>query len=139
MSTVPKTLRWEDNALILLDQTRLPGETAEFRCTNVAETVDAIKRLVVRGAPAIGVAAAYGVVLAAQKDLAAVPASIEQLAASRPTAVNLFWALERMRKAYADSPAVETLLIKPSGRFSLTARILVNGRMTTAANRIPAG
>jgi methylthioribose-1-phosphate isomerase len=82
--------------VVLLDQRRLPDEVVELRCRTIPELADAIKTLAVRGAPAIGVAAAYGLALAALRgdDLAEAEAT---LAASRPTAVNLFWALERMR------------------------------------------
>jgi methylthioribose-1-phosphate isomerase len=95
---------WRDNKLILLDQTRLPQEEIYLELIDYQEVAAAIKRLAVRGAPAIGVAAAYGVVLGAQaiqaktkpgfiKDLDKV---METLAGSRPTARNLFWAIERM-------------------------------------------
>ena len=97
-------LRWEHGHLVLVDQTRLPAEEVERVCATWQEVADAIRTLVVRGAPAIGVAAAFGVVLAAQasraRDFDAWHADIEEavkgLAATRPTAVNLFWALERM-------------------------------------------
>src|SRR5437764_11645039 len=89
-------------AVVLLDQRKLPGEVVELECRTIPELADAIKTLAVRGAPAIGVAAAYGLALAALRgdDLADAEAT---LAASRPTAVNLFWALERMR----DEPTPE--------------------------------
>ncbi len=97
---------WYDETLHLLDQRLLPAETAFLLCNTAAETAQAIRDMVVRGAPAIGIAAAYGVVLAARERFradaagwrAAVGADIELLAASRPTAVNLFWALERMQR-----------------------------------------
>jgi len=84
-------------AVVLLDQRRLPEEVVEVRCTTAAEVADAITEMVVRGAPAIGIAAAYGLALAALRgdDLAAAEAT---LAASRPTAVNLPWALAQMRE-----------------------------------------
>ncbi|HEX3869346.1 MAG TPA: S-methyl-5-thioribose-1-phosphate isomerase, partial [Pirellulales bacterium] len=87
----------------LIDQTRLPGEMVHLACRDVETLFEAIRSLRVRGAPAIGVAAAYGVCIAAQVDgspsavLGNVHAAIERLAESRPTAMNLFWALERMR------------------------------------------
>jgi methylthioribose-1-phosphate isomerase len=83
-------------AVVLLDQRKLPGEVVELECRTIPELAEAIKTLAVRGAPAIGVAAAYGLALASLRgdDLAEAEAT---LAASRPTAVNLFWALERMR------------------------------------------
>ncbi len=89
-------------AVVLLDQRRLPDEVAEVRCGSAAEVADAIRAMVVRGAPAIGIAAAYGLALAALRgdDLA----EAEQvLAASRPTAVNLPWALAAVR----DDPTPE--------------------------------
>jgi len=82
--------------VVLLDQRRLPDEVVELTCSSAAEVADAIRVMAVRGAPAIGVAAAYGLALAAARgeDLDAAEAA---LASSRPTAVNLRWALERMR------------------------------------------
>jgi methylthioribose-1-phosphate isomerase len=93
------TVRWTggiDGHLVLLDQNRLPGETAFLECRTVEDVWNAIKRLSVRGAPAIGVAAAYGVVVGV-KEGRGVDEVCDYLATSRPTAVNLFWALERMR------------------------------------------
>lgn len=97
-------IKWHSNTLILLDQTKLPGEEIYLKITRYQEVASAIKRLAVRGAPAIGVAAAYGVALGAigiQEKTK--PAFIEELkevtqtlADSRPTARNLFWAIERM-------------------------------------------
>jgi methylthioribose-1-phosphate isomerase len=101
-----RTLEWRDGALWMIDQTKLPTEHVEVECRTVAEVWDAIRRLVVRGAPAIGVAAAYGVALGAQESRAAtaealladVEKAADYLATARPTAVNLFWALDRMRR-----------------------------------------
>ena len=89
-----------------MDQTRLPLEEVERSCATWPEVADAIRTLVVRGAPAIGVAAAFGVALAARRSgardfeglLADLEEAIKGLGATRPTAVNLFWALERMRR-----------------------------------------
>src|SRR6478752_10777377 len=87
-----RIVRLEDDAVVVLDQRALPDEVIELRCTDAAELADAIRTLAVRGAPAIGVAAAYGLALAATQgdDLAEAERA---LAASRPTAVNLAWAL----------------------------------------------
>jgi methylthioribose-1-phosphate isomerase len=82
--------------VVLLDQRRLPDEEVELVCGSAAEVADAIATLAIRGAPAIGVAAAYGLALAALRGEDLVEAE-RALAASRPTAVNLFWALEHMR------------------------------------------
>ena len=91
-----RIVRLEDDAVVVLDQRRLPDEVVELRCTDAAELAEAIRSLAVRGAPAIGVAAAYGLALAAGQgqDL---DAAYETLASSRPTAVNLRWALDEMR------------------------------------------
>jgi methylthioribose-1-phosphate isomerase len=94
------TIRWvgeSDGHLVLLDQTRLPTETTYLQCRTVEDVWDAIKRLSVRGAPAIGVAAAYGMYLGVQQGRR-VDDVCNYLATSRPTAVNLFWALDRMRR-----------------------------------------
>ena len=91
-----RIVRLEDDAVVVLDQRLLPGEEADLRCSTAPELAEAIRVLAVRGAPAIGVAAAYGMALAAERgdDL---DIAFETLAASRPTAVNLRWALEAMR------------------------------------------
>src|SRR3954454_7412465 len=97
-----RILRLEDDRVVLLDQRRLPAEEVEVECRTAAEVADAIRTMVVRGAPAIGVAAAYGIALAAAngEDLAAAD---DVLRESRPTAVNLAWALDEMH----DDPSPE--------------------------------
>jgi len=87
-------IRWRGDRLELLDQRFLPDKTLYVTCRTAEQVAKAIKDMVVRGAPAIGCAAAFGVVLAAGSKKAH-----DVLAKSRPTAVNLFWALERMKKA----------------------------------------
>lgn len=104
-----RAIVWREDALELLDQRLLPGELRYRRLTSPAEVAEAIRGMVVRGAPAIGIAAAYGVVLAARHRHAGEPdrwrvaigEDLASLAASRPTAVNLFWALRRMERAIA--------------------------------------
>ncbi|TWT64699.1 S-methyl-5-thioribose-1-phosphate isomerase [Allorhodopirellula solitaria] len=116
-------------AVDLLDQTRLPGEVSRLVCTELSELHDAIVRLVVRGAPAIGIAAAYGVTLA-RADASATPQQVRQsyrdaidyLATSRPTAVNLFWALDRMR-GLVDSVRDEAISELPGQLAAEAARI----------------
>jgi methylthioribose-1-phosphate isomerase len=93
---VTAPLRWEDGVLLILDQTLLPGEQAWIRCERPEQVADAIRRLAVRGAPAIGVAAAYGLALA---DDDGFDAAAELLAGARPTAVNLRWAVDQVRAA----------------------------------------
>src|SRR4249920_3356746 len=93
------TIEWKgdvDGYLELLDQTRLPAETVYLECRTAEDVWQAIKRLSVRGAPAIGVAAAYGVCVGVIEGRDANEVC-DYLATSRPTAVNLFWAIERMR------------------------------------------
>jgi len=94
MSDAVQPIRWSGKVLELLDQRLLPEKTTYVKCQTAEEVAQAIKDMVVRGAPAIGCAAAFGVVLGKGS-----PSSFEILAKSRPTAVNLFWALDRMRKA----------------------------------------
>jgi methylthioribose-1-phosphate isomerase len=83
-------LRWDDGALLVLDQRQLPAEETWVRCETPAQVAQCIRTLAVRGAPAIGLAAAYGMALADDRDAAAA-----LLRATRPTAVNLGWALDR--------------------------------------------
>ena len=98
-------IRWEGDRLLLLDQTLLPGEEREREYTRWQDVAEAIRSLVVRGAPAIGCATAFGLALAARQsgaeDVDGLLHDLEEaekgLAATRPTAVNLFWALDRMR------------------------------------------
>lgn len=100
-------IRWKNDRLELLDQRILPARHEFLPLDDVESVADAIRDMVVRGAPAIGITAAYGVVIAARKRYAESPGNWPQLidkdldclAASRPTAVNLFWAIENMRKA----------------------------------------
>ena len=96
-------VRWQDSGVRLIDQRLLPGELLYRTCRDVEELAEAIETLAVRGAPAIGIAAAYGVVLGAQLALgqdknvrAGAIRAAERLRRTRPTAVNLFWALDRM-------------------------------------------
>src|SRR5689334_6378106 len=98
-----KTMTWHGDRLDLIDQTQLPHRTVLVSCRNDLQVADAIKTMVVRGAPAIGVTAAFGVVLGAkllaelprEAFLAQLDAVLTAIAGARPTAVNLFWAIER--------------------------------------------
>ncbi|QJI28177.1 S-methyl-5-thioribose-1-phosphate isomerase [Pseudomonas sp. ADAK18] len=99
-----KAIDWRDGTLYLLDQRRLPFEQTWVACTSAAAVAEAIRSMVVRGAPAIGISAAYGLVLAARERIAeggdwqaAWEEDYALLADTRPTASNLFWALKRMR------------------------------------------
>jgi len=106
MATGDLTLKWEGNSLKLIDQRKLPFSEQYIKCRDAKSVAAAIRDMVVRGAPAIGVCAAYGVALAAKnyagssKDefLSIIREAVSMLSGSRPTAVNLFWALDRMEK-----------------------------------------
>jgi len=114
---IVKTLKWVggvDGWLEIIDQRKLPGEYKTLRCSNVKQLYDAIKALAVRGAPAIGVAGAYGAVLSLQgvsakaslkQSFAVLKRDCEYLASSRPTAVNLRWAIDRVVKCAENSTA----------------------------------
>ena len=103
-----ETIQWTDAGVVMIDQTRLPREERYVTCHSYEEVAEAIQTMVIRGAPAIGVAAAMGIALglarADEKDVAAqFEKMCNTLARTRPTAVNLFWAINRMRRAYASS------------------------------------
>ncbi|HHY77625.1 MAG TPA: S-methyl-5-thioribose-1-phosphate isomerase, partial [Clostridiales bacterium] len=105
------SIKWQDGDLIILDQTKLPEKTEFITLRNVEEVWDAIRKLKVRGAPAIGIAAAYGLYLSIRDSKAGsfedfykeLEKNADYLASSRPTAVNLFWALNRMKKRAKES------------------------------------
>ena len=101
-----KTLEWEDNKLKLIDQTKLPDELTYVYCNDYKEVIVAIKDMIVRGAPAIGVAAAFGMALADLhgEDL---DNAADEIKAARPTAINLFWAVDRVLNS--DDPLEEAL------------------------------
>lgn len=127
------SLRWEDGALVTLDQRGLPHEARELRLDSVDAVIDAIRTLAVRGAPAIGIAGAFGVVLATAAhstsgavDEAAVRAEAERLVAARPTAVNLAWAVRRV------------LAHVPRGTAAVLAETLAVLDEDTAVNRAAA-
>src|SRR3984885_2102554 len=101
-----ETIQWTPAGVVMIDQTRLPLDEEYVTCRTYEEVAAAIKNMVIRGAPAIGVAAAMGVALGVlHADGGDLDAHVERicdtLARTRPTAVNLFWALDRMRKLYS--------------------------------------
>ncbi len=97
-----ETIQWTDSGVVMIDQTRLPREEVYVTCTDYREVAEAIRSMVIRGAPAIGVAAAMGIALGMRQ--AASEAQFDEICETirrtRPTAVNLFWAIERMRRVY---------------------------------------
>jgi methylthioribose-1-phosphate isomerase len=101
-----ETIEWTPEGVVMIDQTRLPRETVFVTCRDYLEVAEAIRTMIIRGAPAIGVAAAMGVALGALKSDnldADMPLICETLAQTRPTAVNLFWAIDRMKRVYAET------------------------------------
>ncbi len=132
-----RAIQWQDDRLLLLDQRKLPGEVTYLECRNAAQVASAIRDMVVRGAPAIGITAAYGVVLAAQQHYSSAPtnwqqaieADLDQLAESRPTAVNLFWALSRMRQVMATNPAEPVVSLLQEAKSIHEEDIAANRRM----------
>jgi methylthioribose-1-phosphate isomerase len=100
-----ETIQWTDAGVVMIDQTRLPREQVFVTCTSYREVAEAIRSMVIRGAPAIGVAAAMGVALGVQEgtdfEIADFETVCQTLAQTRPTAVNLFWAIDRMRRLFA--------------------------------------
>src|SRR3954452_2841439 len=134
MSETAPTIRWSggtDGHLVLLDQTRLPAETVFLECRRAEDVWQAIKRLSVRGAPAIGVAAAYGVCVGV-KEGRELDEVCDYLATSRPTAVNLFWALERMRRVAEERSSSPSLKGKEN---SLAEWLLVEARAIDQEDR----
>lgn len=121
ITTIPTVAFDEDQCeLVIIDQTKLPGETVFLHLHTLKDTYDAIKTLAVRGAPAIGVAAAVGIYAACERFENQEPEGFakefseakEYLASSRPTAVNLFWALERMEKVVTENAGLSLREIK---------------------------
>src|SRR5580658_4527616 len=102
---VAQPIEWTGKGVVMIDQRRLPGEVVRHTYTDYREVAAAIKDMVIRGAPAIGVAAAMGVALGVERSSARTsedlraefPAICKTIAQTRPTAVDLFWALERMK------------------------------------------
>lgn len=145
-------VQWEDGVLVLLDQTLLPSRIEYCRCRNYLQVAEAIKTMKVRGAPAIGVSAAYGIVLAAfsyqGEDKAEFMRTLEKaravLAETRPTAVNLFWALERMKGVWEENSASAISEIKnilaDEAKAILDEDLQANKRMGSFGNElIPKG
>ena len=112
-----ETIRWTADGVVMIDQTRLPREERYVTCTTYEEVAEAIRSMVIRGAPAIGVAAAMGIALgvlpAGPTDLDAHFEMIcKTLARTRPTAVNLFWAIDRMKRVYAESRTLHLVQLR---------------------------
>lgn len=125
LNPIMQVIRWEEDACVLLDQTKIPNQEAYLKCHTHLEVVQAIKDLSVRGAPAIGIAGAYACVLALKnairekKSQAFLDTAFEEVKNARPTAVNLNWAVERMKECFTPGGLLSEELI---GRFLSEAR-----------------
>jgi methylthioribose-1-phosphate isomerase len=105
------TIEWKDDAVVMIDQRKLPGAEVYVSCKTAPEVAKAIRTMVIRGAPAIGVAAAMGIALGMRRSKATgtkqftteFQKTCDLMAGTRPTAVNLFWAIERMKETFADA------------------------------------
>jgi methylthioribose-1-phosphate isomerase len=105
------TIEWQDDVVVMIDQRKLPTKEIYVRCRTSNEVAKAIKTMVIRGAPAIGVAAAMGLALSVKKSTATGTRQLtadfvkncEVMAATRPTAVNLFWAIDRMKRVFGEA------------------------------------
>src|SRR6187397_359374 len=103
------TIEWQPDSVVMIDQRKLPGQEIYVNCKTAVEVARAIRTMVIRGAPAIGVAAAMGIALGMRKSKATGTQKLaaefyktcELMAATRPTAVNLFWAIDRMKRTFA--------------------------------------
>ena len=126
------TIAWEDDAIVMIDQRKLPGQEVYVRCRTAPEVAKAIKTMVIRGAPAIGVAAAMGLAIGmrhskatgTQKYTAEFTKLCQLMAETRPTAVNLFWAIDRMKKSLSE------------GLFAGESAAQLTDRLEAAARKI---
>src|SRR4051812_22680612 len=109
-NTMLPTIDWQGEMIVMIDQRKLPGQEIYVRCRTSQEVARAIRTMVIRGAPAIGVAAAMGPALGMRRSTAKgtrqfaveFQKNCEMMAATRPTAVNLFWAIDRMKAAFTE-------------------------------------
>src|SRR4030095_10614569 len=105
------TIEWKDEGIVMIDQRKLPSAEVYVTCKTAKDVAKAIKTMVIRGAPAIGVAAAMGIALGMKRRTATGTKQFvtefqricDLMAATRPTAVNLFWAIERMKRTFSDA------------------------------------
>jgi methylthioribose-1-phosphate isomerase len=126
------TIEWRDTEVVMVDQRKLPGEEVYVHCRTAQEVARAIKTMVIRGAPAIGVSAAMGLALGVktskatgtQKLAAEFYKLCELMAATRPTAVNLFWAIDRMKRAFAAGVAAGESVEQLQARLVLEAQLI---------------
>ena len=124
------TIEWKDDAIVMIDQRKLPAAEVYVACRTAPEVAKAIKAMVIRGAPAIGVAAAMGIALGMKRSKATgtkqfvteFQTSCDLMAATRPTAVNLFWAIDRMKRAFAEAAQAGASVDEIKHRLEMEAR-----------------
>ena len=126
------TVEWNDAGVVMIDQRKLPGAEIYVTCRSAKEVAKAIKSMVIRGAPAIGVAAAMGLALGVRQSTATGTTKLatefyrmcEMMADTRPTAVNLFWAIDRMKAVFADAASSGQSVDQIKDRLALEARMI---------------
>ena len=132
------TIEWSDGAVVMIDQRKLPASEVYVRCRSAQQVARAIKTMVIRGAPAIGVAAAMGLALGLRKSSAGGTQKLAAefyklcglMAGTRPTAVNLFWAIERMKQAFAAGAAAGDSVDQIKDRLEAEAKAVRVGGNT---------
>ena len=126
------TIDWQDDAIVMVDQRKLPGQEIYVRCRSAQEVARSIRTMVIRGAPAIGVAAAMGIALGMKRSTAKGTRQFavdfqkicDMMATTRPTAVNLFWAIDRMKTVFAESAQAGASAEEIGNRLELEARAI---------------
>jgi len=126
------TIEWQADAVVMVDQRKLPGQEIYVRCKTAAEVARAIKTMVIRGAPAIGVAAAMGIALGMQRSTVQGTRQFaveftricDVMAGTRPTAVNLFWAIDRMKRVFGDAVQTGASVSEISARLVREAQVI---------------
>ena len=126
------TIEWNDQGVVMIDQRKLPGVETYVTCKNAKDVAKAIKTMVIRGAPAIGVAAAMGLALGVRQSAATGTTKLagefyklcEMMADTRPTAVNLFWAIDRMKRVFAEAASSGQLAHQIKDRLAAEARMI---------------
>ena len=126
------TIEWQDDTIVMVDQRKLPAQELYVRCRTSQEVAKAIRTMVIRGAPAIGVAAAMGIALGMRRSTAKgtkqfaveFQKTCDMMAATRPTAVNLFWAIDRMKRVFAEGALAGESPEELAARLEREARVI---------------
>src|SRR6267142_956341 len=126
------TIDWQGDVIVMVDQRKLPAQEIYVRCHTAQEVAKAIRTMVIRGAPAIGVSAAMGIALGMQRCSAKgtrqfaveFQKTCDMMAATRPTAVNLFWAIDRMKRTFAEGAQAGESPLELSARLDREARAI---------------